>query len=187
VLDDGKLQDDPYLDTENSVLWWSSNSSGTTYIWETPHTDTSAGTGAIKHDELGTTTNGAESLEPALAPGALAIYYSRDGLHIWTATRKHTTDKFGAPTMLACGDPVESPSIGRDGMEIYLTDNFYVPAQIVQAKVDGPTIDTISKFAFEQTTVRYQDPSISPDGQTLVFASNSSGTNQLYYITRVCP
>jgi len=191
AIDDSNLQDDPYVDTENNELWWSSGSGGTTYIWVDTTSDASdGGAMATMHMELGSTTSSsASTLEPALGPGAFDIYYSPDEKTIWHAHREHIADMFSGMEALSCDDDVESPSIASDGVTIYVTDNSDGPGHISQGTITGTTISELVEVGqFQNPAWRYQDPSISVDDQTLVFAAKPEGetNDQLYYVTRDC-
>jgi len=112
---------------------------------------------------------------------------------IWTAAREKVSEPFSAPkavgglfALLALDDG--SPSLSPDGLTLYFTSNRTSTYEIWSAErpldseeFGAPRLDSTLNSLFNETNAR-----LAPDGRTLYFTSDRSGSNELWVSERLC-
>jgi hypothetical protein len=134
--------------------------------------------------------------DPSLTGDHLELYFNSNraggsgGNDIWVATRARTEDAWGTPRAIVelntTGDDA-TPEVSRDGLTLY-----WASAGAAGAKdlwfATRP--DRMSPWVGKQRIVELATaadeagPSLSPDGQTMYFARDPSGTDDIYMTTR---
>jgi hypothetical protein len=143
-----------------------------------------------------------EELEhlPRLSSDGLTLSFvsGRDspnlGSNIWQAVRGSLSEPFGVP--------VELPGVNSDSRDegFWLSPDeltvFFASNRLVQADMDiwfatrdsvGDAFGPAEALDVVNTSSQDLDPALTDDGFELFFASNRSGTMQLYRTARLCP
>jgi Tol biopolymer transport system component len=133
-----------------------------------------------------TALNGSSSERaPTLTTDGLTIYFDSDrsGTHeLYRATRTSVTSAFAAPQMVPVAGATEvvGPEVSAAGDELFYNDAAEVT--IYRATIVGTTITLVGAVS-GLGNASY--PSLSRDGLTMYFTSNSSSAPLIYATTRL--
>ncbi len=192
----------PYLSYSGLNLYFNITSQAATAdkdIWVASRTDTTVASfaNALALGGVNSTSNEGRAW---LSRNELTIYFSSDrplgvgDFDIWIATRAVTSAAFSAPTNLGAINSTsrdESPVLSNDGLTLYFATS-RADGKGQQDIWTATRADTNSNFTSPAplsalNSVRKEtDIALSHDEGELFFASDSSGTPQIWRATRHC-
>ncbi|HTL31553.1 MAG TPA: hypothetical protein VL326_00435 [Kofleriaceae bacterium] len=110
---------------------------------------------------------------------------------LWRATRSSTTNTFGTPNQMYLGALNTSgdqwdPHASWDGLRLYLSPQSATGQHIVMASRPSTTDSFAAPVPLPEldSTASEADPTLTIDERLIVFTSNRSGSNDMYYATR---
>lgn len=142
---------------------------------------------------LSEVSTAAGEIEPFLTPDGLAVYFNstRDGAgggDLYVATRTSTSELFGAALRIPelCTDSYDGGIMIGDGGRLAMVHNpMNGPLDLImatRASIDEP-FGPMTAVPGVNSPVRDQDPWLSQDGHTLIFASDRDDPLYDLYIT----
>jgi Tol biopolymer transport system component len=190
---------DPWLSADELTIYVSSARTGTSGggdVWVATR-NAIGGTFSDPIEASAFTSTANETKLSISADGKVAVVGSDrptptggSGVDVWESIRASTSDQWPAMnrTNLALVNTTGSdhdPTISADGQHLYLAPDSPSPQHIAMAtRTTAGTFGTPIVLAALDSGTGDADPSPTPDERIILFASNRTGSGDVYYATR---
>lgn len=197
-LADGTNHVNPWLARDGLELYFNRDFGGSRQIVRTTRAQVGAAwTMPAALPELDSNTD--EGRLTMSGDGTLAVFQSnrgpgQGGADLWLAERATATAPFGVPAQMFLGAVNTGfseldPELSSDGLTLHFAPN-RAPQRIARSRratradpFDAPTfLDELGSGV-----AALGDPTVSPGGLVIVYTSDASGDNDLYYANRESP